>query len=222
MKGMNKMKVVEIFESIDGEGIRTGLPVTFIRLFGCNLRCSYCDTMYALEGKNYTEMAIEDIMNKVKQLNHKAITLTGGEPLIHKDVSLLIRELTSQNYRVNIETNGAVDISPYVGKRNTIITLDYKCPSSGMEDKMLLDNLNLVKIKDVVKFVVGSKEDLEKTKKIIWDYELQAKTNVFISPIFGEIEPKEIVEFMLANHLDNVKVQLQLHKMIWDPNMKGV
>lgn len=216
------MKVVEIFESIDGEGSRAGLPVTFIRLFGCNLRCSYCDSLYALEGKNYTEMAIEDIMHKVRQLDHKAITLTGGEPLIHKDVKLLIKELTGAGFRVNIETNGAVDITDYVRKRNIMVTLDYKCPSSKMEDKMILDNLNLVSIKDVVKFVVGSKEDLQKAKKIIWDYDLQGKTNVFISPVFGEIEPKEIVEFILKEHLDNVKVQLQLHKFIWDPNMKGV
>lgn len=216
------MKVVEIFESIDGEGIRVGLPVTFIRLYGCNLNCSYCDSLYALKGNNFTEMAIEDIMYKVRQLNHKHITLTGGEPLIHKDVRLLIEELVGANFKVNIETNGAVDITDYVRKRNIIITLDYKCPSSKMEDKMLLDNLNLVGSKDVVKFVVGDLKDLIKTKQIIQKYDLNNTTNVFISPVFGDIEPREIVEFILKEHLENVRVQLQLHKFIWEPDKRGV
>lgn len=216
------MKVVEIFESIDGEGIRVGLPVTFIRLHGCNLRCSYCDSLYACDGDNYTEMSIEDILKKVKELNHKLITLTGGEPLIHPDVQYLIYALSKAGYLINIETNGAVDIKPVIKKRGMIVTLDYKCPSSKMESKMILDNLTLLRKSDVLKFVVGSKEDLEKAKEVILKYELQGKCNIYFSPVFGNIEPREIVEFILENHLEKVRMQLQIHKFIWDPDKRGV
>ena len=216
------MKVVEIFESIDGEGIFAGFPATFIRLYGCNLRCSYCDSEYSFSGNNYTEMAIEDIVQKAQQYNHKHITLTGGEPLIHKDVEKLIRALAGRNFKVNIETNGAVDISSYLKKRNVLFTLDYKCPSSGMEDKMLAGNFLNVRKCDVVKFVVGSSDDLNTAEKIIKEYNLNENCNVFLSPVFGKIEPVEIVDFILKRHLEGVRVQLQLHKYIWDPNQRGV
>lgn len=216
------MKVVEIFESIDGEGIFAGFPATFIRLYGCNLRCSYCDSEYSFSGNNYTEMAIEDIVQKAQQYNHKHITLTGGEPLIHKDVEKLIRALAGRNFKVNIETNGAVDISSYLKKRNVLFTLDYKCPSSGMEDKMLAGNFLNVRKCDVVKFVVGNSDDLNTAEKIIKEYNLNENCNVFLSPVFGKIEPVEIVDFILKRHLEGVRVQLQLHKYIWDPNQRGV
>lgn len=214
------MKVVEIFESIDGEGIRVGFPVTFIRLYGCNLNCSYCDSRYACEEKEYTEMSIDEIMHQVAVLDHRMVTLTGGEPLIHPDVKYLIQELKVKSYKVNIETNGAVDISPYSKKRNILITMDYKCPSSGMEDKMILDNLPLLTSKDVLKFVVGTQEDLKKAKSIIEEYDLDC--NIYFSPVFGSIEPREIVEFILKEHLDGVRMQLQIHKFIWEPDRRGV
>ena len=216
------MKVVEIFESIDGEGIFAGFPATFIRLYGCNLRCSYCDSEYSFSGNNYTEMAIEDIVQKAQQYNHKHITLTGGEPLIHKDVEKLIRALAGRNFKVNIETNGAVDISSYLKKRNVLFTLDYKCPSSGMEDKMLAGNFLNVRKCDVVKLVVENSDDLNTAEKIIKEYNLNENCNVFLSPVFGKIEPVEIVDFILKRHLEGVRVQLQLHKYIWDPNQRGV
>ena len=215
------MKVVEIFESIDGEGIRAGFPVTFIRLHGCNLNCSYCDSRYTCD-EGYEEMYIEDILDVVEDYGHKRVTLTGGEPLIHPDVRLLIQELLNNGYYLNIETNGSVDISPYAKKRNLIVTLDYKSPSSGMEDKMWLDNLTLLRKTDVLKFVVGTEEDLAKAKEIIMQYELEGKCHIYLSPIFDMIEPKRLVEFVLEEHLELVRVQLQLHKFIWDPNMKGV
>lgn len=214
------MKVSEIFESIDGEGIRAGLPVTFIRLYGCNLRCSYCDSQYACVGNEWKEMAIEDILEEVIRLDHNCITITGGEPLVHKDIYFLIQALSSAGYKVNIETDGACDITPYIKKRNILLTVDYKCPSSDMESRMLLDNFNKVREKDVVKFVVGSDEDLECMKKVIEDFQLRC--HIFVSPVFGKIEAKQIVEFLLKNKLDNVRLQLQIHKYVWDPNMRGV
>ena len=216
------MKVVEIFESIDGEGIRVGLPVTFIRLYGCNLKCSYCDSQYACCGGDYKEMSIDEILNEVADLGHNRITLTGGEPLIHPDVKYLLRALWDKKYEVNIETNGAVDIRNIPRRAKTIITLDYKCPSSGMEDKMLLSNLNLLRKTDVLKFVVGSIEDLNKAKDILSEYDLYHRCNIYFSPVFGNIEPKEIVEFLLRNKLETVRIQLQLHKFIWEPDKRGV
>ena len=214
------MKVVEIFESIDGEGIFVGHPATFIRLYGCNLKCSYCDSRYACEGQEYTEMTIKDIIAKADEFGHTHITLTGGEPLIHKDVASLIKRLARAKYQVNIETDGAVDIVPYI-RRGVIFTLDYKCPSSGMEDRMVLTNLKALREKDVLKFVVGTDEDLHKAKRIIEEYHLRGYCNIFISPVFG-FEPKKIVEFILREHLEGVRVQLQIHKFIWDPDKKGV
>ena len=212
------MRVVEIFKSIDGEGIRAGYPVTFIRLAGCNLRCSYCDTKYSYDSLIYKNETIYDIMEEVDKLGCNRITLTGGEPLIHNNVQELIETLTDNNYEVNIETNGSVDIKKYTKNKNVIITMDYKCPSSGMEDKMLLKNLSSLRTKDVLKFVVGSKEDLNKCKQIIKD----TKAQVFISPVFGNIEPKEIVKYILDNNMYNCRVQLQLHKFIWNPEERGV
>ena len=216
------MKVVEIFESIDGEGIRAGLPATFIRLYGCNLNCSYCDSRYACEGGEYIEMSIDEILNRVQIFNHKSITLTGGEPLIHSDSEYLIDALRLKGYEVNIETNGAVDIAPYANKDKVIITLDYKCPTSGAEGKMIMSNLSLLRKQDVLKFVVGSKADLDKAKEIILAYNLQNKCNLFFSPVFDEIESKDIVEYILSNHLERVRMQLQIHKFIWDKDERGV
>ena len=212
------MKVIEIFKSIDGEGIRAGFPVTFIRLEGCNLRCSYCDTKYSYDGAQFTEMTPQQIYDKVYRLGCKRVTLTGGEPLIHKDVNTLIELLTHGGFRVNIETNGAINITPYVRVRNILITMDYKCPSSGMTDKMLLNNLPKLSKDDVLKFVVGSKEDLDACR----DIKKYTDAQVFISPVFGQIEPREIVEYMLEHDMQDCRIQLQLHKYIWPVDMRGV
>lgn len=214
------MKVVEIFKSIDGEGKRAGLPTTFIRLYGCNLRCSYCDTRYGCENNNYKELSIKEIIDIVTKLEVKNITLTGGEPLISSDSPQLINELCDRGYIVNIETNGSVDISNI--NKKAFITIDYKCPSSNMESYMNMNNFTLLRSEDVCKFVVGSIEDLNKAKEIIKDYDLENKCQVYLSPVFNNIKPKDIVKFILDNKLYNCKVQLQLHKYIWNPEERGV
>lgn len=211
------MKVVEIFKSIDGEGIRVGYPVTFIRLAGCNLRCNYCDTKYSYEDEKFTEMTPQEIYNQVYKLGGKRITLTGGEPLIHKDVKVLVDLLIQKGYEVNIETNGSVDITLFLDK-HTIITMDYKCASSDMEDKMLLDNISKLRKQDVLKFVVSDDNDLDTVQRIY----LNTKATVYISPVFGRIEPKQIVEYMLEHNMENCRVQVQLHKIIWNPEERGV
>lgn len=216
------MVVNEIFYSIDGEGIRTGELAIFIRLAGCNLNCSYCDTRYALNGNMGNNMTIDDILESIKKYNCKNITLTGGEPLIHKDVDKLIDKLIEDNYKVNIETNGAVDITNYLNK--CLITMDYKLPSSNMEKYMKLDNLEKLTENDVLKFVT-QESDFDSIEKILKNYNI--KSYIYISPIFGKIEPEKIVEFMKelnkkGINTNKIRVQVQLHKIIWDPKERGV
>ena len=219
----NKYKVNEIFLSIDGEGYRTGLPVVFIRLYGCNLNCSYCDTRYSCEQQEYKEMSLYDILAQVLSYGVPRVTLTGGEPLIHPGVKDLIVSLVANDIEVNIETNGAVDLDEFIEfKYNSkvVFTMDYKCKSSGMEDKMILSNLEFLQPKDVIKFVVSNYNEMEEMEYIL--EASKCKAQVYVSPVFGAIEPKELVEYVLENKLNNVKVQVQLHKIIWNPNMRGV
>ena len=219
----NKYKVNEIFLSIDGEGYRTGLPVVFIRLYGCNLNCSYCDTRYSCEQQEYKEMSLYDILAQVLSYGVPRVTLTGGEPLIHPGVKDLIVSLVANDIEVNIETNGAVDLDEFIEfKYNSkvVFTMDYKCKSSGMEDKMILSNLEFLQPKDVIKFVVSNYNEMEKMEYILESS--KCKAQAYVSPVFGAIEPSELVEYVLENKLNNVKVQVQLHKIIWNPNMRGV
>lgn len=253
VRGELKMKVVEIFNSIDGEGKRAGELTTFIRLYGCNLRCSYCDTKYSYNQESaelpFTEMSIEEIIKECDKYNTDNITLTGGEPLIHLDVKYLLRALSESGYNVNVETNGSVPIKQYYntdgthakGYENVWFTVDYKCKSSGMEDKMCIDNFSKNYMDVVYKFVVGSKEDLDIASNVIAKYifdlnnldfnSYTVKDNIYnrsiyLSPIFGNIEPKDIVEYMIENNMFNnvcpIKVQLQIHKFIWPVDQRGV
>lgn len=216
------MKVIEKFLSINGEGLKSGELAVFIRFQGCNLRCPYCDTKYSYINPKYQELEVEDIIDYIKSTNVYNVTLTGGEPLIQPDVDKLINELSNLGYRVELETNGSVDISKYVGLNGVSFTLDYKGPSSLMEDKMNLENYKYLGKNDVVKFVCGSDLDLLKAKEIILKYHLNEYTNPFISPMFGEIELEKIVDFMKDNNLNGVRLQLQIHKIIWDKDKRGV
>lgn len=213
-------RVSEIFSSIDGEGIRAGYPVTFIRLHGCPLSCSYCDSTYATEGDDYTLMNMEEIINEVYNKGLFRVTLTGGEPLNNEFAYDLVLELRNRGYEVNIETNGSFTIHRFSHLNNTIITMDYKCYSSGMTDKMDVDNFMYLRHQDVLKFVVGDINDLNQMRDILNQYRIYC--NVFVSPVFGKIDPKDIVKYLLDNNLENVRLQLQMHKIIWDPNMRGV
>ena len=217
------MKVSEIFASIEGEGIRVGLPCVFIRFYGCNLHCSYCDSKYACTGCEYSEMSIKDIVEKVKLFHIPRATITGGEPLIQKDVWKLIQKLSDAGISVNIETNGSIDISPkeFNDIDDYIITMDWKSISSGQYDQMMESNLLKLTNKDVLKFVVGDEEDLSQMKHLIETHK-DLSCHIFVSPIFNKIDPKKIVEYILNNNLSQVHVQLQIHKFIWNPNMRGV
>jgi 7-carboxy-7-deazaguanine synthase len=214
-----KFPIVEIFTSINGEGTRAGELATFIRLKGCNLHCSYCDTRYACEEDSKAEwMEIDEILKLIEADN---VTLTGGEPLATEGVDKLIDALS--DYSVEIETNGSFAIAPFTKlKKRPLFTLDYKSPSSGMERFMNLENYKYLSKEDTVKFVVGSLEDLEKMREIVKTYRLTQKCHVYLSPVFGKIEPAQMVEFMKENQMNGVRLQLQLHKFIWNPNERGV
>ncbi len=217
------MLIAEKFVSINGESRRAGQLAVFIRFKGCNLSCGYCDTMWAnKEDCPAEDMSPYDIYSYIHSTGVKNVTLTGGEPLLQKDIKKLLDILCSdRSLYVEIETNGSVDIKPFI-KYDVSLTMDYKCPSSGMTDKMLMSNYDHIRKNDTVKFVCGNTEDLKAALEIIDRYSLTAICGVYISPVFGSIEPKDIVDFMIENGMNGVNLQLQLHKLIWEPDRKGV
>jgi len=219
------LQVVEKFVSVNGEGRRCGQLATFIRFAGCNLNCGYCDTAWAnARDVGFELMSAEDIYAYIKDTKVSNVTLTGGEPLLQKGMRELLDFLSKDPaLYVEIETNGSVLLNKFSDLENPpSFTVDYKLPSSGMEKMMALDNFSYVNYKDTVKFVAGSMEDLEKTKEIIDAYKLTEKTSVFISPVFGKIQLESIVDFMKDNNMNGVNMQVQIHKIIWDPNERGV
>lgn len=222
---MANFKVVEIFESINGEGRKAGQLAIFVRLQKCNLHCSYCDTMWANgDDAPYTLMSEDEIYDRIIESGINNITLTGGEPLLHENVETLLKKIgENPKLSLEIETNGSIPLEKFSKLKNPpSFTMDYKLPSSKMEGTMCLDNFKYLEAKDTVKFVAGTIEDLRKAKEIIKKYNLIGKCAVYFSPVFGSIDPVEIVEFMKENKLNGVNLQLQLHKFIWDPESKGV
>ena len=217
-------KVVEIFESINGEGMRAGELAVFVRMKGCNLSCNYCDTMWANEADcEFEEMTADRIVERVKKSGIKNVTLTGGEPLLQKDADKLLKLFSDEkDIRVEIETNGSVNLSPFLKYENTSFTMDYKLPESDMEKYMDLENLKILRKKDTLKFVASSVNDLKKAKDIIEKYDLIDRVNIIFSPVFGKIELTDIVDFLKDNKLNDVRMQLQMHKFIWAPDERGV
>ncbi len=217
--------VAETFVSINGEGVRAGQLSVFVRFTGCNLHCSFCDTMWAnAPDAPHTSMTAAEICDAVCKTGVRNVTLTGGEPLLRKGMGALLRRLSKQpELRIEIETNGSVDLTPFAGLSPAItFTMDYKLPGSGMEAEMCTNNLRLLSPDDTVKFVAGSREDLLRALEIIRQYDLTHRCHVYLSPVFGRIEPAEMVAFMQEHVLNDVTLQLQMHKIIWDPNMRGV
>ena len=220
--------VIEKFISVDGEGPTAGELATFIRFQGCNLRCSYCDTKYSWDEESINNVEIlsaEEIYDYIKSTKVKNVTLTGGEPLIQKNISSLLELLNNdKDLVVHIETNGSINIKEFKDKyKNIIFILDYKSPSSNMMKQMDKENFDLIDKKDMYKFVIGSKEDINKALEIIKLYKLQNKCLVYFSPVFdSSLTMEEIVDFMKENNLNNVRLQVQLHKIIWDKEVRGV
>ena len=194
-----------------------------MRLAGCNLRCSYCDTAYALSAGQAEEwLTAEEILRRLAVYPWKLLTLTGGEPLLHQ-AGPLIEKLCAAGYEVNVETNGAVLLAQD-RPESCFYTMDYKTGSSGMKERMELRNFALLKKRDVVKFVVGCRTDLEEMAAVTEKYFSAAgeQPAFFVSPVWGKIEPKEIVEFLRKKKLSRVRLQVQLHKIVWDAEERGV
>ena len=211
------LKVNEIYYSIQGESTHVGRPCIFIRLTYCNLRCTYCDTEYAFyEGK---DIEIPEIIAKIKQWNCNLVEVTGGEPLFQDECIDLLNELTNQNYEVLLETGGSLSISDVPIEIVRIV--DFKCPSSGMEKKNLWSIVNDLQPHDEVKFVIGDREDFDWAKEMLNKYSLNEKCSILFSPTFGKIDPSLIVEWILEGDIP-VRMQLQMHKHIWESEEKGV
>lgn len=219
-----KYEVVEIFQSINGEGMKAGELAVFLRLKGCNLACRYCDTAWAnVEDAEFREMDEEEIVHEVKRYKVKNVTVTGGEPLLRKGMRLLLTKLTGAGFFVEIETNGSVALQEFAGiSPNLSFTMDYKLGGSGMEDKMDIRNFSFLTKKDTVKFVVSDNRDMERAYDVSKRFLSDGQCNLLISPVFGEIKLEEIVEFMKEHHWTQARMQLQMHKIIWDPEKQGV
>ncbi len=255
-------RVIEIFSSVNGEGTRSGQLALFIRMQGCNLSCSYCDTAWAnAQDADSRILSAEEILAAVRASGIRNVTLTGGEPLLQKDRAELLLALTEDPWRrVEIETNGSIAFAPllaeleektrgrgqtdaeaqpfdgpsmrseaqpdpasYPARRNRIsFNMDYKLPGSGMEGQMRAENFSVLEPWDTVKFVVSDRTDLAQARELIAAHGLTEKCRVFLSPVFSAIDPREIVAYMKDYHMNDVTLQLQLHKVIWDSKQRGV
>lgn len=209
------MLVNEMFLSIQGESMSAGFPTIFVRFTGCNLRCHYCDTTYAYEdGK---ERSPKEVYEEVKKLHYKRVCLTGGEPLLQKELMELLGLL--EGYTITIETNGAVSLKDIALSEGHSWVMDMKAPSSGCSDYMLVDNFKFLRDKDEIKFVIGDRNDYDWAKDIIKNN--YSKGVITFSPVYGKIEYEDMVNWILTDRLD-VRFQLQLHKIIWGVDKTGV
>lgn len=211
------LRVTEIFHSIQGESSYAGQPCVFVRLTGCPLRCTWCDSSYTFSGG--TEMSLDEVLAKVRTYGCRLVEVTGGEPLHQPEAFSLIAALCEESYEVLVETSGAIDIAP-VDKRAHVI-LDVKCPGSGMLDRMHWANLALLTGKDEAKFVIQDRADYDWAADILEQYGLAQRCTVLFGPAFGLLEPRLLAEWILADRLP-VRFQLQLHKYVWAPDMRGV
>jgi 7-carboxy-7-deazaguanine synthase len=204
------LKIYEIFHSLQGETSRIGLPTVFVRLTGCPMRCTYCDTAYAFSGGG--NMEIVDILAKVAEFGTKYVTVTGGEPLAQKECYVLLQALCDEGYSVSLETGGAMDIEP-VDARVSVI-LDIKTPGSNEEKNMLWSNINYIKPTDEIKFVLCNRADYDWAKAKIIELKLSEKCPILFSPSFHDLKAEALAGWVLADKLP-VRMQVQLHKILW-------
>ena len=202
------MRICEIFHSIQGEGLMMGVPTTFIRTVGCNLRCEWCDTQYSMDGGE--EMSLDSIMERIGDVKH--VCVTGGEPMLQPEMPELLRRLVFAGKQVVLETNGSVDLSDVPGDPLMLISMDIKCPSSGMTDRMLYSNLSLLSRKDQLKFIVRDDEDFDFALDVLKRYPVD--TNVIFGPVGGTVKLEWLVDKVLESGVD-ARVLPQLHKIIW-------
>ena len=212
------MVVTEIFKSIQGESTFAGLPCVFVRLTGCNLRCHWCDTAYAFYGGR--KMSEEQVLERLRELGGKLVEFTGGEPLLQKEVPGLASRLLAEGWRVLIETSG----ERFIGElpRPVVKIMDIKCPGSGEAEKLCIENLAELERKDQIKFVILDEPDYQYAREFMARHELRQRVEeIIFSPVFGRLSPRTLAEWILRDGLE-VRLGMQLHKFIWDPEARGV
>ncbi|NUM54796.1 MAG: radical SAM protein [Candidatus Hydrogenedentes bacterium] len=212
------LTVTEIYKSVQGESTWVGLPCIFVRLTGCNLRCVWCDTEYAFYGG--AKKTVDEILEECVALDCSLVEITGGEPLLQKHCGTLAKALLDRGFTVLCETSGALPIDRLPG--DVVKIMDLKCPGSGEADKNDWSNIDRLSARDEVKFVIADRADYEWGRDVVRRYDLAHKCHqVLFSPVFGSVEAKALVEWILADKLP-VRFQLQLHKFVWPPDQKGV
>jgi 7-carboxy-7-deazaguanine synthase len=205
-----RLKLTEIFYSLQGEAQFVGLPTVFVRLTGCPLRCQYCDTAYAFHGGEWWNLP--DILERVRQFGARDVCVTGGEPLAQRSCLTLLRELCDSGFRVSLETSGALKVSDVDPRVSRVV--DVKTPGSGEEPRNLYEQLQLLREPDQIKFVITSRADYEWSRAKLHDLQLAERCGVLFSPSYGQLEPRELAEWILADRLA-VRFQVQLHKVLW-------
>ena len=212
-----RLRITEIYASIQGESTHVGKPCVFVRLTGCNLRCTWCDSEYTFTGGEH--MHIDEVVKKATSFGIRTIEVTGGEPLVQRNAIPLMQRLVDEGYEVLLETSGSLAIA---GVPDAVhIIMDLKCPDSGEVEANRLENIAALQSNDEVKFVIASRGDYEWARRMTRDHAIAERCCVLFSPVWGSIEPRDLVEWVLADGLD-VRVQLQLHKVIWPADTTGV
>jgi 7-carboxy-7-deazaguanine synthase len=211
------MRVTEIFFSLQGEGTRAGLPCVFVRFTGCDLRCVYCDTAYAFQGGR--EMSQEAILAEVARFPCKLVLLTGGEPLLQRDLPVLARQLLARGYEVTLETHGQrpLDAVP----DGVVRIVDVKTPDSG-EVTTDFGYLDRLAARDEVKFVVSSEADFDWSREVVRRHALEGRVHLLFSPVWGKVEPRDLAAWILSSGLRGARLSLQIHKVIWGAETRGV
>jgi len=213
------MKISEIFFSIQGEGVEIGLPTVFVRLFACDLRCTWCDSMYAVEGRDFKDMTIDEVKREIQKFESKRVCITGGEPLIQrKEVEALAEDLVRYGFSIVLETSGHKDPPPVFWTESCRISMDCKCPSSEMQEKMDFSLFEKLRPQDQLKFAIKDEADYEYAKGILSKYKIH--TNIIFQPVYGT-NLKWLTERVLEDGLKKVRVLPQLHKIIWG-EIRGV
>lgn len=217
-RATQSLRVIEVFASIQGESTRAGLPCAFVRLAGCNLRCSYCDTRYAIEEAG-TVMDLGEVVERLEDAGAHMVCVTGGEPLLQPAAVPLAEELARRGHTVLVETNGTLDITPLPPQ--TIRVMDVKCPGSGECGQTLMSNLEALRPDDQVKFVLCDRADFDWAADFVRQRRLIGRCHVLFSPAHGILPAAELAEWILASGLQ-VRLQVQLHKLLWPDRSRGV
>ena len=206
----DRLRITEIFHSLQGESRSVGWPTVFIRLTGCPLRCTYCDTEYAFSGGEW--MSLKNILSQVTRHATQRVCVTGGEPLAQKKCLSLLNQLADAGFKVSLETSGALDIRQVDSR--VVKVMDIKAPGSGESARNLLDNINHLTAQDQVKFVLSDRNDYDWARELLQEVQLEKKCEVLFSPVYSQLEPKQLAEWILEDKLQ-VRFQLQLHKILW-------